>query len=117
MIPLHDARHAKELVARGEGEQFHALAAAVDLADGVDRAAHALALGREEHDLVGVLDAEGAGQLDGTILGEVDGPDAGAAAVDEAVVFEARADAQAGLAGNQEFRGVVHDLDDVKVVA
>ena len=116
-VGFDHAGDAEEFVAFGEGEEFHAFAAAVDLADGVHRTAHALALGREEHDFVGVLDAEGAGDVDGTVFGEVDRPDAAAAAVDEAVVLEAGAHAEAGLAGYEELRRVIDDFEDFKIIA
>ena len=112
-----DAGDAEEFVTGGEGEELHALTAAIDFADRVYRATHALALGGQEHDLIGVFDAEGTGELDGAILGQVDGPDAAAAAVDEAVIFEARADAEAGFAGDEEFGGVIDDFDRLEVVA
>ena len=112
-----DAGDAEEFVTGGEGEELHALTAAIDFADRVYRATHALALGGQEHDLIGVFDAEGTGEFDGAVFGEVDGPDATAAAVDETIVFETRADAEPGFAGDEEFGGVVDDLDDVEVVA
>ena len=89
----------------------------MDLADGVDRATHALALGREQHDFIGVLHAEGTGEFDRAVFGEIDRPDAAAAAVDQTIIFEAGADAEAGFAGDEEFGGVIDDFDCLEVVA
>ena len=114
---LDDAGDGEQLVALGEVDEFHPFCAAARLANLTHARAHALALGGEEHDLVVVADAERAGELDGAVLGQVDGPHSGAAAVDQAVVFEAGADAKAGLARNEELRLMVDDLDDVEVVA
>ena len=114
---LNDPGDAEEFVAGGEGEELHALTTAIDFADRVHRATHALALGGQEHDLIGVFDAERTGEFDGAVFGEVDGPDATAAAIDETIVFETRADAEAGFAGDEEFGGVIDDFDDIEVVA
>lgn len=59
---------AEEFVAFGEGEEFDAFTAAVDFADGVHRAADTLAFGGEEHDFVGVFDAQGTGDVDRAVF-------------------------------------------------
>jgi hypothetical protein len=59
------------------------------------------------------LHAQGAGELIEPSSGRVDRPDAAAAAVDEAVVLEAGAHTEAGLAGDEELGLVVHHLDHI----
>src|SRR5690606_27555898 len=78
----------EELVAVGEGEELYALGAAVGFPDVLHAAAHALALGGQQHDLVGIANRERTGEPHGPIVGQVDRANAAAAAIDEAVILK-----------------------------
>ena len=101
----------------GERQELHPLRAAPGLPDLAHAGADALALGRQQHDLAAVAHAQGAGDVDRAVLGQVDRDHAGAAAADQAVVLERGPLADPVLAGDQQAVERVADLDGLHVVA
>jgi hypothetical protein len=117
LVGLDDFGDGEQLVALLQVDEADALGAAAGLADFLHASADALALGREEHDLVGVADAERASDGDRAVLGEVDRDDACAAAADAAVVLKGGALADAVLARDEKAGGRIADFKGLDVVA
>src|ERR1017187_4549014 len=117
LLRLHDPGDAEKLVPLGEREELDALRAAPGLPDLAHAGADALALGREQHDLAAVADAERPGDVDRAVLGQVDRDDAGAAAADEPVVLEGSPLSDPVLAGDEQPVLRVAHLDRLHMVA
>ncbi len=116
-VRFDDLGDGKQLVAFLEVDEFHALGAASRFADPGDARADALALGREQHHLVGVANTQCASNADRTVLGQVNRDDARTAATDAAVILKGGALADAILARDEQAGLRIADLERLDVIA